>query len=118
MPHPNPKFQTRREFLGAAAAALFAGIAVQIYGCADSNPSGMGPGDISGSVSENHGHRAVITRAQLDAGLGATLNIQGDASHTHTVEITGMDMAAIQAGTRVSKTSSAGDGHTHLVTFN
>jgi hypothetical protein len=118
MIRPSSKPFNRREFLGAAAAALFAGIAVQIYGCADSNPSGMGPGDLSGDVSENHGHRAVITKAQLDAGLGATLNIQGDAPHTHTVEITGTEMAAIQAGMRVAKTSSAGDGHTHLVTFN
>jgi hypothetical protein len=69
-------------------------------------------------VSANHGHSAVITGAQLTASGTLALNIQGAATHAHTVDLTASDVSAIAGNQRMSKTSSTGDGHAHTVTFN
>lgn len=49
-----------------------------------------------------------------------TLNIQGTAPHTHTVDLTVAELVDIRNGQRVSKTSSIASigTHTHTVTFN
>jgi hypothetical protein len=106
----------RREFIGKAASALFSGMAVQILGCdaLNNNPAG----EISGQISDNHGHIAVITKVQLDGGWAITLNIQGSADHDHTVDLIRQDMADIKSGMRASRYSSTNSGHNHLVTFN
>jgi hypothetical protein len=69
-------------------------------------------------VSSNHGHVAIITGAQLTAGGGVTLGIQGSATHPHTVPLTGGEVTAIAGNQKVSKSSSTDDGHSHTVTFN
>lgn len=83
-------------------------------------------GDVTGSVSDNHPllHIAVITAAQLSEGSAVTLNIQGQAFHSHTVALTDVQMTQIAAGCRTSQASSQdphsdGSGaHTHVVSFN
>jgi hypothetical protein len=83
-------------------------------------------GDVGGSVSANHPlpHIAVITAVQLSAGVGRTLNIQGEALHSHTLTLTGPQMMQIAAGCRTSQESSRnphsdGNGdHSHTVAFN
>jgi hypothetical protein len=70
------------------------------------------------SCERNHGHSAVITGAQLTASGTLALNIQGVATHEHTVDLTASDVNAIAGYQRVSKTSSTRDGHAHTVTFN
>ena len=111
---------SRREFLGAAAAALFAGISITILGCGED--SGTGPtvedGDISGQISGNHGHKAVVKKAQIDAGGAVTLDIQGSAGHSHTVSLTADDMAELKKpGGMVTKDSSSTNSHNHSVMF-
>lgn len=116
-PHTSP---ARREFLGAAAAALFAGVAIAILGCNEDKGSGPEPepGDISGAISGNHGHSAIVTKAQIDAGGAVTLHIQGGAGHDHTVSLTAEDMAALKtSGGSVTKTSSTTNSHSHSVKF-
>ncbi len=116
----------RRQFLGAAAAALFAGIAVQILGC-DSSTGTSGEivaktGAIAAPSEDNHPvpgqHIATLTQAQVDAGGAMTVHIQGNAGHDHTISLAASDMAAIKAGTTISQMSTSTDGHTHTVTFN
>ena len=83
-------------------------------------------GDVTGSVSDNHPllHLAVITAAQLSAGAALTLNIQGQAFHSHTVALTGAQIIQIAAGCRASQASSqdphsnGSEPHTHVVSFN
>lgn len=111
----------RRKFIGTAAAALFAGVAIQIFGCSTDDGYGNGPGGAGGKtgvVGANHGHSAVITGAQLEAGGAVTLNIAGSAGHNHTVPLTSEQVTAIRAGTMVSQLSSETGAHSHLVTFN
>jgi hypothetical protein len=128
----NAKTFDRREFFTAASAmALLSGVAITISGCGGSSGSPTSPnmstppptpssggGDVGGSISDNHGHTAVVTRAQLTGGTNVNVDIRGSASHTHTVTLSQPDLTAIAAGTRVARESSNGDSHTHTVTFN
>lgn len=121
--------QGRRIFIGAAAAALFAGIAIQVTGCSTDDKDDAGNpsanGDKSGVVLGNHPapHKAAITKAQFEAGGGVTLDIQGSSDHTHTVVFTAEQVAAIKAGqhamtSSTTYTPSGGSGHAHEVMFN
>lgn len=112
----------RREFTAAGIMALLSGVAVTVWGCgSSSSPSSPSPttsSDVTGTISANHGHSAVITAAQVTAGNAVTLNIQGTASHNHTVALSAAEISSIAARQQVSKTSSTDNAHNHTVTFN
>ena len=111
----------RREFTLEAAVALLSGVAISISGCgstAPASPSQPPQGDVTGSISSNHGHSAVITRAQLTAGGELLLDIQGDADHPHTVPLGPGHLTTIASGQRVVINSTAEELHSHTVTFN
>jgi hypothetical protein len=133
----------RRGFSVAMALAMLGGATVTLsaagcggggdgYGGGGGTPTGSsggnddyGPGGNTdpgggevGAISANHGHRAVITGAQLTAGLGLVLDIRGGATHAHSVELSADDVVAVRGGQRVSRGSSTTDAHTHTVTFN
>lgn len=123
----------RRQFTLASAMAILSGVAITITsacgggGSSPSSPSNPTPaptptpaasGDKVGAISDNHGHSAVITGAQLTAGGALSLDIRGTATHPHTVALSATEIAAIAGNQRVSKSSSANDGHDHTVTFN
>jgi len=73
---------------------------------------------VEGNVSANHGHTATVTSAQLTSSSDVVLNIRGSATHPHTVVISMAELSQIAGGTRVTKTSSVDDAHSHVVTFN
>lgn len=116
----------RRQFTTLAAAlAALSGVAITISACGgDSSPSSPNGGtggtasDEVGDISNNHGHSAVITAAQLTAGGALSLDIRGTSSHPHTVALTAAEIGTVAAGGRVSKDSSTDNGHSHTVTFN
>jgi hypothetical protein len=60
----------------------------------------------------------VITAAQLTAGGAVSLDIMGQATHTHTVSLSAGEVTQISQGTQVAKSSTTNDGHAHTVTFN
>ena len=117
---------TRREFTLESALALLAGATITISACGGGgsssptspSPSGQAAQDVSGSVSANHGHAASITGTQITARGAVMLNIQGGATHPHTVELSADEVTRIGARQQVSKQSTTDDGHSHLVTFN
>ena len=82
------------------------------------NPTPTPVAGKDGSISSNHGHAARITGAQLTAGGALSLDITGTASHPHRVELSAIEVDAIAANQRVSKTSSTDASHSHVVTFN
>ena len=107
--------------------ALLAGVLIAVAACDDSAASlsvgGPGSSGRVGSISENHGHVATLTAAQLDAGNTVTLDIRGTADHTHTVELGGSEVVQIRNGVRVTRSSSIEAStlfatHFHTVTFN
>jgi hypothetical protein len=108
----------RREFSRAALLAMFAGVVITITDCGSSSPTGVTGGDKVGAISANHGHSAVVTEAQQTAANAIQLNIQGTASHSHTVTLAADEVRAIAAGTRTAKESTNDSGHSHTVTFN
>jgi hypothetical protein len=120
---------SRREFTLEAALALLSTVVITVEGCGSSNnaappaPSPPAPAppapaaDINGTVSANHGHIAVITGAQITAGNAISLNIQGNATHSHTVDISQADLRTLQNRQAVAKDSSNTSGHMHTVTF-
>jgi hypothetical protein len=120
----------RRQFTLATALAALSGVAITISACgggssAPTNPTGStggtgstGATDKVGQISNNHGHSAVITAAQLTAGGALQLNIQGAATHAHTVSLSAAEIGSIAANNRVAKDSSTDQGHSHTVTFN
>ena len=126
---------SRREFTVAAALAALTGVVITITesGCGGSSyspstptptpaptptPTPAATGDKVGVISSNHGHVAIITGAQLTAGGALQLDIQGTATHTHTVVLTAAQVTSIAGGTKVSMESTVDSGHSHTVTFN
>jgi len=117
----------RRDFTLAAILAMLSGVTITISGCGGSSspstpttPTTQPPAtaDKTGAISANHGHVAIITAARLTAGQAISLDIQGTASHTHTVELSAAEIVSIAGNTRVSKESTTTSGHSHTVTFN
>ena len=121
----------RREFTAEAALAALAGVVITVSGCggggggysspsSPSTPSAAGgsSSDKMGTISDNHGHLAVVTGAQLIAGNAVQLDIRGSADHTHTVTLTAAAIQAIQAGRPAVTDSTSSTGHVHSVTFN
>ena len=108
-------------------SALIAGVAIAVAACDGDRITSLtvGPGgtDRTGSVSDNHGHVAIVTAAQLTAGNAITLDIRGTADHSHTVELGGAEVVQIRNSQRVTTTSSTETSatfgtHSHTVTFN
>ncbi|HZY09282.1 MAG TPA: hypothetical protein VFE69_16100 [Ilumatobacteraceae bacterium] len=116
---------TRREFTVESALAMLAGVTITISGCGDDDNATPAPTpppatDKTGAVTTDagHTHQAVITAAQLTAGNAISVTLTGAATHTHTVALSQAELSQINAGTRVQKTSSTDNAHSHTVTFN
>lgn len=117
----------RREFTLAAVLAMLSGVTITISGCGSSSPSTPSTptptptppssGDKTGTISDNHGHTATITGAQLTAGGDLTVQLTEGSGHTHSVSLTGAEVVQIRGNQRVSKESSSNTGHTHTVAF-
>ena len=124
----------RREFTVDAVLAALSGVAISISACggggggtdyaSPSAPSAAPPtaasasGDEEGSVSNNHGHSAVVTGAQLLAGNAVQLDIRGSADHTHAVTLSVEAVQAIKQGRAVQADSTTTTAHVHTVVFN
>ena len=113
---------TRREFTLESALAILGAATITISGCSSDNSMPTNPttgsGDVSGSVSANHGHIAVIRAAQLSSPSSIVLDIRGNADHPHIVELSSGEVAQISDRVRVSKQSSTDNFHNHTVSFN
>jgi hypothetical protein len=114
----------RRDFTVAALLAMLGGVSITLSACgggaSPAGPSAPAPqplADKSGSISNNHGHVAVITGAQLTAADTVALNLQGTASHTHMLELSADEVRQIRDGQTFTK-QCTGSSHTHMVTFN
>ena len=111
----------RREFTVLSLMAMLSGVTVTISGCGGSPTQPTPPlTDHTGLVTGNHGHTAVVTAAQLGTGGAIKLDIQGTASHPHSVELTAAEVLSIRDGRQVEKGSSPSPSgsHSHTVTFN
>jgi hypothetical protein len=110
----------RREFTLKSALALLSGVAITLSGCGgeDAVAGPTPPAERTALISNNHGHAAFVTGAQLDAGNELVLDIRGQSDHPHTVSVNRPELTAIAAGRQVVKVSSTDEAHNHTVTFN
>ena len=112
---------TRREFTLESALAILSAATITIS-CGDDDKPSSSPSptmsDKNGTVSANHGHVAVVTAAQLTSPTTISLNIQGQATHAHTVDLTANEVSSIAANVQVAKLSTTDNAHNHTVTFN
>ncbi len=119
---------SRRQFTRGSVMALLSGVVITITGCGSDSSSPTAPstggdggadvGGVNGTISANHGHIAMVTDAQVDAGNDVSLDIRGNADHSHTVNLTGAELTQVGDGERVVVTSTNNQAHTHRVTFN
>jgi hypothetical protein len=117
---------TRRDFTLESALALLAGVTITVTGCGDDDDSPAGPtapsptppASVTGSISGNHGHEVTISGAQITTGGALSLDIRGQATHPHTVQVSSAQLQTIAARQQVAIVSSTDNGHTHTVTFN
>jgi hypothetical protein len=126
----NTRFLDRREFTAEAVLAMLSGVVILVSesACGGSGssspmspaplPSAGGTSDKVGQISDNHGHSAVVTAAQILAANQVQLDIRGTADHTHSVTLTHDDLVNVGAGATISTDSTTTNGHDHTVTFN
>lgn len=113
---------SRREFTLEAALAILAGCVITVtdVACGSSSPTTptpVAPSDVNGTVSANHGHVAVVTGAAITTGAQVSLNIQGTATHPHTVLVSSANLTSLKSRQAVTITSSTDNNHMHDVTF-
>ena len=60
----------------------------------------------------------MITGAQITQAGALSLDIRGQATHPHTIQLTGAQVQAAGQRARVEVTSSTDNNHSHTVTFN
>jgi hypothetical protein len=114
---------SRREFTLDAALAILSGCVITIgdIACGSTSstaPSSAPPADVTGNISANHGHVAVITSAQITAGAAiVALDIHGTAGHTHTLSISQADLTSLKNKQAVTSVSTTDSAHSHSVTF-
>jgi hypothetical protein len=110
---------TSRKLRRESVLAILITVLITITGCTgyEMGPSAP-PGDREGVVSSNHGHRAIVTAAQLNSNSAVTIDMRYQATHNHTLTLSATDLGSIAENARVTKTSSTDEGHSHNVTFN
>ncbi len=128
----------RRDFLQKSLLAVLSGVAVTVSGCGKysapnssqggnsgntgSTPAGneqtSSSSSVTGQISGNHGHQAVISALTMASGGGAALDIQGSSGHFHMVNLSAAQISSISTGGRVVVSSSTEAGHGHSVQFN
>ena len=89
---------------GSAIGAAPAGPGSAAAGCTD-------------TIAGNHGHVLTIATADLDSAVDKVYNIQGGATHNHTVTLTVAQLRALKAGTNVTVITSTTEAHEHSVSI-
>jgi len=69
-----------------------------------------------GTIASNHGHSLAVPVADVQAGVEKTYTIQGTSGHDHTITVTVANFTNLSNGQAFEITSTAGGGHTHIVT--
>jgi hypothetical protein len=108
----------RRAFTRQSLMAMLAGVTITLSGCGDDDPNDPTPASETGDISNNHGHTAVITGAELTGSATIMINFQGSANHNHNLEITVAELTQIRNQARLVKDTSVTNAHSHTVTFN
>lgn len=111
---------TRREMLSTLAALAFFPACSSSGGGTDAGPRSDGGGSscaaTTSTIGSNHGHELTVPGADVAAGASRTYDIQGSSGHAHSVTLGAADFTVLRTSGSVIVTSTAGSGHTHMVT--
>lgn len=82
-------------------------------------PASPGPGaaGCTDTIAANHGHVLTIATADLNSAVDMVYNIQGAATHNHTVTLTVAQLRELKAGTNVTVITSTTEAHEHSVSI-
>lgn len=83
---------------------------------ADARPKSCTMNGTVVAIAGNHGHDLIITKAEIEAGVAQTYDIQGGATHAHEVTLTDAQLAMLKANQPVTVTSTP-TGHAHTITI-
>jgi hypothetical protein len=122
--------KTRRELLRDMVVILPVGWALVQLGCSSSSENDCADADklvttataiTVTSVCNEHTHDFTIMKSDLTtpptAGVNGNTSAYADDGHVHTMALTMADLANIQAGMTITKTSGTALGHTHDFNF-
>ena len=120
----------RKEFFkrlgGMALLTLPAAYVVSCSGSDDSDggnnnnnnaPNCLENGARAGTIVNNHGHSLIVPRADVEAGVEKTYNIQGTSSHSHLITVTAANFQTLSNNQQVVVGSTNDNNHTHSVTL-
>jgi hypothetical protein len=122
--------KTRRKLLFASAGGTALAVALAScggsgggYGGGTPTPAPYPPPPGTQSchdtlITGNHGHSVTIPTADLDSTVDKTYDIQGSATHNHTITLTPAQLQMIKAMTSTTVLSSTNLSHDHDVTVN
>lgn len=79
-------------------------------------PAG-GPTSCGDTIEANHGHVLTVDTADLNSATDKVYNIQGAATHNHTVTLTVAQLATLKAGLNVNVLTSTTELHQHTVSI-
>ena len=68
------------------------------------------------SISANHGHSLTVSKDDVNNGVEKSYEIEGSASHPHTVTISSSQFNSLKSNTSISIDSTSNNGHTHSIT--
>lgn len=130
--HKLKKFiMDRKTFLKKTAGALL--ISIPAYGvisCSTSDDGNNNPnppnnntgnclqnGATASSISGNHGHSLIVSKADVEAGVEKTYSIQGSANHPHQITVTAAQFNTLKSNNQIFLNSTVNSDHTHTVTI-
>jgi len=67
------------------------------------------------TILANHGHVLMVSMADAAGGVDKTYDIQGTATHTHSVTLTAALFTMLRAGTTITTQSSTDSSHSHTI---
>ncbi|MEZ4797548.1 MAG: hypothetical protein R2785_10310 [Flavobacteriaceae bacterium] len=118
----------RKTFLKRLGGTLLIALPLmKLVGCSSSDDSGdnnnqgnerncLDNGAMSGGITSNHGHILSIPKADIQAGVEKTYNIQGTSEHDHFITINSDDFLKLKNNEQVIVNSTNVANHSHTVT--
>lgn len=119
----------RKTFIKKTTGALLVSLPViSLIGCSSDDTANGDPnidpdqadclvnGANATSISSNHGHTLVVSKADIDAGAQKSYAIQGSSGHNHNITLTAANFNTLKTAKSINVESSRDSSHRHDVT--
>jgi len=119
----------RKSFIKkATGAALIAIPAYSLIGCSKDDSTNVAPpedpdatdclanGANATTITSNHGHTLLVSKADIEAGVEKSYSIQGTSGHDHTIVVSAANFNILKNEKQLVVESSRDNSHRHNVT--